>query len=614
MIGKSLAEYGNFEIRRFQKDNGIFAEKIGTVKQSEKSWHIATYIDLENFYKNYRITKKLFEEYMEYSRSFGSREWLGQEENIIIERKIIEIQSQTEEILTMLDNKIRDKRSIGLLKYVGKAGKYLFGILNEDDENYFNDKISKLDSSDNEILSLMDNQTQIIKSKFLICDENFSYYDKKLTENEILISNETLQSRKIWFYMTVISRYITDLEIDASTIIDAIIFSNEGQLHPRLISHNNVQKIIKIIKLAESNYDLPFSETPTLAEISKLSHITIYYNDDKIKYIIDIPLLDKDTFNLFKNYPLPYQLNNSNLFIFILPNKQFTAINADQDKFINFEENELKNCLKNEKRFFCETQPITTIDENSPCEVKIVLHKKLNMEKFCDIRIKAFKQILFQKLSKPNTWLFSTPNETQINIICKNNVFNEILYNSGIIKIDPHCKAKTRSVLLKTTKIREFSQTTNLSELFPIINIFSQNEIELLKPNIAEVIEHKPLKYDNRNLEKSDDLYEISQKIKYFKAKNRLDLIENNQSLIYIYAIIICTTLLIILISYASVKIFIFKKGLLNSFDKKFNTEKHNTARELTDNDLHLPSTTGIMTQTEITCSSRPIKAEEREK
>lgn len=96
-----------------------------------------------------------------------------------------------------------------------------------------------------------------------------------------------------------------------------------------------------------------------------MSHLTIYYNNDKIKYIIDIPLLDKESFLLFKNYPLPYPIHNSSLFSFTLPNKQFTAINTDHDKFIEFEELELNNCIKNGEKFLCATQPMTTADKNS---------------------------------------------------------------------------------------------------------------------------------------------------------------------------------------------------------------------------------------------------------
>lgn len=75
----------------------------------------------------------------------------------------------------MLDNKIKNKRSLGLLKYVGNVEKYLFEILHKDDRNYFVKKIEKLDKSDNDILSLMVNETQINRIEFLMYDENFIY-------------------------------------------------------------------------------------------------------------------------------------------------------------------------------------------------------------------------------------------------------------------------------------------------------------------------------------------------------------------------------------------------------------------------------------------------------
>ena len=157
------------------------------------------------------------------------------------------------EILEMLNNKIREKRSLGLLKYVGSAARYLLRVLDEDDKVYFDQNIDKLDKSDNDILTIMENQTQIIKSNFLICDNNFNYYNKKLNETIDVMNNKITIARKIWFYIEMLNRFTTDLEIDALTLIDTIMFANKGQLRPKLISHRIIQKLAEAIKLTESN-------------------------------------------------------------------------------------------------------------------------------------------------------------------------------------------------------------------------------------------------------------------------------------------------------------------------------------------------------------------------
>ena len=258
----------------------------------------------------------MFEDFTKFCNENGFQNYIEQE-NVIKERKIKEMGNLMREILEMLNNKIREKRSLGPLKYVGSVAKYLFGVLDEDDKIYFDHNIEKLDKSDNDILAIIENQTQIIKSKFLICDDNFNYYNKKLNETLHTIDNKLSIARKIWFYMEMLNKFKTDFEIDALTLIDAIMFANKGQLHKKLISHNIVQKLAEAIKLAESNYDIPFSNSPSITEISQVSEITIYYNNDKIKYVIDIPLLDKENFILFKQYALPHPLGNSSLFAYI---------------------------------------------------------------------------------------------------------------------------------------------------------------------------------------------------------------------------------------------------------------------------------------------------------
>lgn len=547
----------------------------------------------------------MVENYTKFCQENGFSEYIGNE-NLVRERKIKEFENLILEILEMLSTKVREKRSLGLLKYVGTVAKYLFGILDEEDKNYFDQKIEKLDTADYDILSLLENQTQIVKSKFLICDDNFNHYNDKLKTIEILIKNETLY-RKNYFLMELIDRYIIDFEMDAYTLIDAIIFANSGQLHPRLITHRNIKQLTDTIKLTESDYDVPFSDTPTIIEISKISKLAIYYNNDKIKYVIDIPLLDKEIFTLFKHYSLPHPLKNSSLFTYIFPTKKFSAINSDHDKYISFEENDLNSCIKTGNKFFCETSPVNTINKDSSCEIKILIHSNINTNNTCDIRLQTFKHPLFQKLLKPNTWLYSVPTNTQLNIICKNSVFNEILNGSGILQLEPQCKAKTELISLKTTKVKNFVQTTQLLERFSKNNFSLQSSFEMPDLKLTKILEKKNnLNYNTQNLEKSDNLIEISEKITALKTKNRLEIIENNQSLLKNCAMTIAALIITCLFAYIAVKN--LKRKYLCCFRMKSNpTNDIPMIRIDSTNPNTFTKAEDNSTQTKVTCFPRTL-------
>lgn len=548
----TLADKANFDIQKFQNSNGFYADSIGILKITEKNWHVATYIDLENFNKNFDTVKNIINEYHTFCRENDYKNFNDQDS--FIEKKLSEIEVEKNEINYMLNNHIREKRSLGPLKYIGSTFRYLFGTLDETDKTFFDKNIERLDNSDNTILSLIENQTEIIKNKFLRCDQNFLHYNEELNKSRILVKNKTTIINRIMSYTSFINRFLSDLEVDTYTLIDAIIFANIGQLHPKLINHQNVQNLIKSIKLCESSYELPFSEFPSLYEISKIAKIIIYYNNNKIKFIINIPLLEKETYSPFRHYSVPHRLQNSSLFAFVLPNFQYTALNVDRDKYITFNEENLRKCTKNEEMYFCDIQPIYQINTNNPCEVKILLQKTFEIQKECDIRVKEFKQTIFQKLSKENTWIFFFPNKSQISIICNNFIYNEILEDSGIIHLEPQCKAKTNTILLKSTKVKKVVKSINIIQRFPDVNVSLAGQINSSDINILKNQEN--FNKIDQNFEKSENLDDIMQKIRAFKVEKQMQKIEKDQKLFHFVFLFIGVLLFLIVSIYITRKFF----------------------------------------------------------
>ena len=77
------------------------------------------------------------------------------------------------------------------------------------------------------------------------------------------------------------------------------------------MNHKNIENVVNVIKLTENEYNLPaFSESPTLSEISKTCKIAIFYSNSRLIYVINIPLLNKNSYSLFKHYPLPKQIQD----------------------------------------------------------------------------------------------------------------------------------------------------------------------------------------------------------------------------------------------------------------------------------------------------------------
>ena len=80
---------------------------------------------------------------------------------------------------------------------MGTAHKFVFGTLDEDDKIYLHKKIDKFNQGSDQTLSLLENQTQIIKSKFLVCKNSIVHVRNELSKTKQLINSAIHEVGKI---------------------------------------------------------------------------------------------------------------------------------------------------------------------------------------------------------------------------------------------------------------------------------------------------------------------------------------------------------------------------------------------------------------------------------
>ena len=252
------------------------------------------------------------------------------------------------------------------------------------------------------------------------------------------------------------------------------------------MNHKNIVKVMNLIKSTENVYNSPgFSENPTLSKISKISRIAIFYSNSRLNYVIDIPLLEKNLYRLFKHYPLPKQIQDSVFFTYIFPTYEYTVINNDRDKYFNMNERNLDVCIKFKETFICEVQPLLRINDNSACEIKLLIHEKSNIHKNYNIRIKRVYQSVFQKKAVRDMWLFSVINRTDLNIICKQESFHEEIVDSGMIKLESECEVKSREIVLKPAKAISYTQSYKFTEPFINLTNMVENSMNFQSQNLS---------------------------------------------------------------------------------------------------------------------------------
>lgn len=385
------------------------------------------------------------------------------------------------------ENSKRRKRSLGPLKYIGKLHRFLYGSLDEDDKEFFDRQIDNLANSTSSTLTLIGNQTQIVKNKFLKVDKIIANLTEQVNKNIVVIRQNFLEWNESYMafeklstiqtYVSLLNRYLTDLELDTELLINAIIFAKEGQIHPKLFNHDSISELKQIIGSHFKDVSFPISsDNPTITDLANLCEIVVYTSSKKLSYILNIPLVSIEKFTLYEHFSIPVRQHLSQIYASIEPRSKFVALSWDTEKYFLISERQLNTCKRNEQNYICESLPVHRMDENTPCEIKLIVNRYEKSSNFqnCDIRIKNLVHDEFEKLYKKNAWLYSLVKTHPMTIICnQKDKYNIILHSSGVIQLQPGCIAKSDKITLTPVeKISSYTSTdfytkslVNLSQL-----------------------------------------------------------------------------------------------------------------------------------------------------
>lgn len=242
---------------------------------------------------------------------------------------------------------IRQKR--GLINGVGKLGKWLFGILDSDDEIKYEEAIKKLEANQKNIIAETNLQTSLYKKLI-------EHYNKSITtlaknQEKIKLDLDKIHAAvngKIQTLASYLSLQgiISQINLDCQntiTFIDnienAITFAKTNSLHNSIVSSS---QIIDMINHLHKIYDED--------QIPKFRNILTYYqflgtqvsiSDSKLTFAIHFPILLTETFEFYHLIPV---IQNHKMFTPLYP---YLARKQETTQFENEE------CPSLEATYYC---------------------------------------------------------------------------------------------------------------------------------------------------------------------------------------------------------------------------------------------------------------------
>lgn len=365
-------------------------------------------------------------------------------------------------------NNPRNKR--GVLNGIGTIWKSITGNLDATDGQYYNDCINKLTNDEHQIENLVKNQisvtTSVIKNfnttiqKLQIDEETFN---KNLIEIQTTLSNISndlsyyeAQIKLLEICETLMESFVF-VKDALDNVLNAIAFARLKILHNSIIIPDDLIDSLQLISqsLKRNNLPLPIFVS-NIAQYLDIIELGAYQMDSKIVFILKIPLVEPETYTLYRLYPIPILDNRTGLY-HILPTAQ-KYVARDEDSLFYISMRDLTKCKSlDQNTKICSSLLPYPIDSDSICEAQL-LRRSSQLPRTCQTTLLIAKEYYVQEIV-PDTWLIAISDPLPVTIKCENmDATTRIINNNSILSLQAQCSAFIGSTRVHSRQQTDFKE------------------------------------------------------------------------------------------------------------------------------------------------------------
>ncbi|KAI5631245.1 baculovirus F protein domain-containing protein [Phthorimaea operculella] len=234
-------------------------------------------------------------------------------------------------------------------------------------------------------------------------------------------------------------------------MLNSILFTKSNVLHPAILTPNQLYKeLINSVSHLPRYREFPIKiDLDTIHRIIILSDLSCYSVDNKIVFIIKVPLVHHTEYYLYKNIPLPVPHNsqNPNSYAMIIPTTEYIALSEDKTSFCTL--SLLNSCKQiGSQLFICnKVNEYSSVDSSSSCELEIMTKRVSSLPKSCNVRFLSGNVNILEKLSD-NKWLYVQSESSKLSIECNSDLTELSLSGTGVLNLPENCIAYFKNIRL----------------------------------------------------------------------------------------------------------------------------------------------------------------------
>lgn len=390
--------------------------------------------------------------------------------------KRIKLRLQTIELITPSDLVENTRRKRGIIDGLGVAVKWLTGNLDAADGEHINKCLDQLEADDKQMQNLLKQQIQIVTStiknfnnsmnSLFLHEQSFNSYITNIKDS---VNNNTdrIELNHNQLLLLDLCEILLEayqlIENEIRDIEDSISFSKLNILHPSIIQPSELLSQLHLISQNLKHSALPVQlNSNSLSSIINIISLNAFQTEKRLVFVLRIPLVSNDLFNLYHLYSIPTKNPTNNLYHLIIPESKYVGISNDNRLYIPM--HSIKDCkaISSNQKLCTDVIPLTLNDPS--CETEVIT--QVSTKKCKPVQI-SFSDYNVVKL-KQNRYILIVSQAIPLVTNCPGQTSKtELVDANSLLYLNPGCSAFIGSTQLYGYDAKSSNSTSD--DIIPII-------------------------------------------------------------------------------------------------------------------------------------------------
>ena len=272
-----------------------------------------------------------------------------------------------------------------MLRFLGSIIGPVAGLLTYDDGQQIEDEITNLNQVAANLSHLVGKQTHVVRAQFEEIQGRFNIYEERQKE----LKHQLIEIQKGIYEM---SSFVVKLEYsralpntlhvleagldehlrEADWLLEIIHYAHQGQLHPSLLTTEQLQPIYQDVQDHAPAFAFPVPGPKiNVEDLAQAATTTISCRNKTLRVCLDVPLLEKTDYNLYGLHSVPViqsVMKNGSGRAFVRSEFSHLAMADSQRIYLLLKEKGMDQCKELRGFYMCpENLPVLMHPVRAPC-------------------------------------------------------------------------------------------------------------------------------------------------------------------------------------------------------------------------------------------------------